>query len=60
MARWEPRYDRCRNCDGVGQRIKHTIVRNFVTYGGDDLLKPSGTSRKQIDVRKEMPFHFRT
>jgi len=45
---------------GVGQRIKHTIVRNFVTYGGDDPLKPSGTSRKQIVVRKEMPFPFRT
>src|SRR5215469_4734798 len=36
MAGWEPRYDRCRNCDGVGQRIKHTIVRNFVTYGNDE------------------------
>lgn len=36
LAGWEPRYDRCRNCDGVGQRIKHTIVRNFVTYGSDE------------------------
>jgi len=29
MAGWEPRYDRCRNCEGVGQRVKHTIIRNF-------------------------------
>lgn len=36
MAGWEPRYDRCRNCEGVGQRLKHTIVRNFVTYGSDE------------------------
>jgi hypothetical protein len=36
MAGWEPRYDRCRNCEGVGQRVKHTIIRNFVTYGSDE------------------------
>jgi hypothetical protein len=36
MAGWELRYDRCRNCDGVGQRLKHTIVRNFVTYASDE------------------------
>lgn len=41
MAGWEPRYDRCRNCNGVGQRLKHTIVRNFVTYGSDEkTLRP--------------------
>jgi len=33
---WEPRYDLCRNCTSVGQRIKHAIVRNFVTYGSDE------------------------
>jgi hypothetical protein len=36
MAGWEPRYDRCRDCDGVGQRIKHAVVRNFVTYADDE------------------------
>ena len=28
---WEPRYDRCR-CTGVLPRIRHAIVRNYVTY----------------------------
>ena len=32
---WEPRYDRCR-CDGFWPRTRHAIVRNFITYGGDD------------------------
>lgn len=36
IAEWEPRYDLCRDCDGVGQRITHAIVRNFVTYGSDE------------------------
>ena len=29
MPGWEPRYDRCRNCSGVGQRIKHSIDPQF-------------------------------
>lgn len=36
MAGWEPRYDLCRDCTGVGQRIKHAVIRNFVTYGSDE------------------------
>lgn len=36
IAEWEPRYDRCRTCDGVGQRLKHAVIRNFVTYGSDE------------------------
>lgn len=36
MPGWEPRYDLCRNCSTVGQRIKHATVRNFVTYGPDE------------------------
>jgi len=36
MAGWEPRYDLCRNCMSVGQRIKHAVIRNFVTYGSDE------------------------
>lgn len=36
MGGLEPRYDLCRNCTSVGQRIKHAIVRNFVTYGSDE------------------------
>jgi hypothetical protein len=32
---FEPRYDRCR-CDGTWPRIRHAIVRNFITYGGTD------------------------
>ncbi len=28
---YEPRYDRCK-CEGKGDRIKHAILRNFVTY----------------------------
>ena len=31
LLRYEPRYDRCR-CSGVGPRIRHAFVRNFVTY----------------------------
>jgi hypothetical protein len=30
---FEPRYDRCR-CEGAWPRIRHAVVRNFVTYGG--------------------------
>jgi hypothetical protein len=30
-AGWEPRYDRCQ-CDGLWPRMRHAIVRNFVTY----------------------------
>jgi hypothetical protein len=36
MPGWEPRYDLCRNCTSVGQRIRHAIVRNFMTYGSDE------------------------
>jgi hypothetical protein len=28
---YEPRYDRCR-CSGVGPRLQHALMRNFVTY----------------------------
>jgi hypothetical protein len=31
LLRYEPRYDRCR-CSGVGLRVRHAVVRNFVTY----------------------------
>jgi hypothetical protein len=32
---WEPRYDRCK-CDGFWPRIRHAVVRNFVTYDRTD------------------------
>ena len=32
---FEPRYDRCR-CAGAWPRIRHAVVRNFITYGGGD------------------------
>ena len=32
---FEPRYDRCR-CEGAWPRIRHAVVRNFITYGGPD------------------------
>ena len=32
---FEPRYDRCR-CDGAWPRLRHAVVRNFITYGGGD------------------------
>jgi hypothetical protein len=32
---YEPRYDRCR-CDGTWPRLRHAVVRNFITYGGAD------------------------
>jgi hypothetical protein len=35
VAKVEPRYDRCR-CDGAWPRIRHAIVRNFITDGGPD------------------------
>ncbi len=31
LLRYEPRYDRCR-CSGVGSRVRHALVRNFLTY----------------------------
>lgn len=31
LTGWEPRYDRCR-CSGAWRRVRHAIVRNFVTY----------------------------
>jgi hypothetical protein len=31
VLRYEPRYDRCR-CNGAWPRIRHALVRNFVTY----------------------------
>lgn len=34
-AGFEPRYDRCR-CVGGWPRIRHAVVRNFITYGGGD------------------------
>jgi len=34
-AGFEPRYDRCR-CEGAWPRIRHAVVRNFITYGGRD------------------------
>lgn len=37
---WEPRYDRC-HCNGFWPRTRHSIVRNFVTYGGaEQALRP--------------------
>jgi hypothetical protein len=36
MPGWEVRYDRCRNCESVKQRIWHATYRNFVTYGSDE------------------------
>jgi hypothetical protein len=40
-VKFEPRYDRCR-CVGGWPRMRHAIVRNFVTYGGpdDNALRP--------------------
>jgi hypothetical protein len=32
---FEPRYDRCR-CEGAWPRMRHAVVRNFITYGGAD------------------------
>src|SRR5579863_9838143 len=34
-AGFEPRYDRCR-CEGAWPRIRHAVVRSFITYGGGD------------------------
>lgn len=31
LLQYEPRYDRCR-CDGFAPRLKHALLRNFVTY----------------------------
>jgi hypothetical protein len=38
---FEPRYDRCR-CEGAWPRIRHAVVRNFVTYSGahDNAIRP--------------------
>ena len=35
LLRWEPRYDRCR-CNGFWPRTKHAVIRNFVTYHGNE------------------------
>jgi hypothetical protein len=35
LAKWEPRYDRCR-CNGTKNRVKHAFIRNFVTYASDE------------------------
>lgn len=37
----EPRYDRCR-CDGAWPRLRHAVVRNFITYSGaeDQAVRP--------------------
>lgn len=35
VVKVEPRYDRCR-CDGAWPRLRHAVVRNFITYGGPD------------------------
>jgi hypothetical protein len=32
---FEPRYDRC-HCEGAWPRIRHAVVRNYITYGGTD------------------------
>jgi hypothetical protein len=32
---FEPRYDRCR-CEGAWPRMRHAVVRNFITYSGAD------------------------
>ena len=31
LLRYEPRYERCR-CSGTWPRIRHAVVRNFITY----------------------------
>lgn len=36
---WEPRYDRCR-CEGLVPRLRHAVVRNFVTYDSKGSLRP--------------------
>jgi len=36
LLRYEPRYDRCR-CSGVGPRVRHAFVRNFVTYNRTEI-----------------------
>jgi hypothetical protein len=38
---FEPRYDRCR-CEGAWPRVRHAVVRNFITYGGgeDQKIRP--------------------
>jgi hypothetical protein len=35
LLRYEPRYDRCR-CNGAWPRIRHALVRNFVTYDSSE------------------------
>jgi hypothetical protein len=35
LLSWEPRYDRCR-CVKFWQRTRHAVIRNFVTYAGDE------------------------
>jgi hypothetical protein len=36
LAKWEPRYDRCRRCSGFKDRARHAFVRNYITYAGDE------------------------
>lgn len=40
LVKVEPRYDRCL-CEGAWPRLRHAVVRNFVTYGG-----PGDTDRR--------------
>jgi hypothetical protein len=35
LLRYEPRYDRCR-CSGTWPRVRHALVRNFVTYNATE------------------------
>jgi hypothetical protein len=35
LLRYEPRYDRCR-CSGTWPRVRHALVRNFVTYNNTE------------------------
>jgi hypothetical protein len=35
---YEPRYERCR-CSGVWPRVRHALIRNFVTYNSTEVEK---------------------
>lgn len=35
LLRLEPRYDLCR-CSGVGRRLRHALIRNFLTYNNTE------------------------
>lgn len=55
MPGWEPRYDICRHCANVGQRLKHVFVRNFAAYGSDEKsLRPQVFSLRRF-VRRSGP-----